>query len=177
MWHIALLAVCAVAAVFLAAMLSAIRGVDRALKQPASRERTRLTQETASAVEEAGQVAPSGKGDVNAAPGVRNEPAADAGTVADARQNVPPPKELWVDSEYCWVVICKNHSFHRHPNLYNVHRIPLGQTDAVTPRPPIQRAFSVQCDECKKEYFYKPSEVLRWEMEAPPSFVPHALFK
>ena len=100
----------------------------------------------------------------------------DVGT-APAVVNLPPSKELWVDSEYCWVVVCKNDAFHRHPNINNVHRIPLGQTDAVEPRPAIETPFSVVCDECRKEYIYQSSEVLRWEMATPPSFAPHHLFK
>lgn len=42
---------------------------------------------------------------------------------------------MWVGSKYCWVVVCKNHWFHRRRNFSNVHRIPLGVTDAVLPRP------------------------------------------
>jgi len=84
---------------------------------------------------------------------------------------------VWSDRQYCWVVICKNHWFHHHPNTFNVHRIPLGETDTVAPRPPIQKPFAVRCDECSKEYTYKPSEVLRYEMDAPSAFVPHPLFR
>jgi hypothetical protein len=88
-----------------------------------------------------------------------------------------PEKGLWVDCSYCWVVVCKNHWFHRRGNPYNVHRIPLGQTDGVSSRPSISRPFRARCDECCKEYLFKPSEVLRWEMEPPRSFVPHPLFR
>ena len=84
---------------------------------------------------------------------------------------------MWTDSDYCWEVVCKNHWFHRHPNIFNVHRIPLAETDAVLPRPKIDRPFLVRCDECGKEYPYEPSEVLRYEMEAPASFVAHPLFR
>jgi hypothetical protein len=86
-------------------------------------------------------------------------------------------KEMWVDSQYCWVVVCKNHWFHRRPNLFHTHRIALGETDAVTPRPKIDRAFFVRCDDCGKEYSYKPSEVLRYEQDLPESFTPHPLFR
>lgn len=86
-------------------------------------------------------------------------------------------KEMWVDSQYCWVVVCKNHWFHRRPNLFNIHRIVLGETDAVMPRPKINRTFLVQCDECRKKYPYKPSEVLKYEQELPESFTPHSLFR
>jgi hypothetical protein len=86
-------------------------------------------------------------------------------------------RELWVDCSCCWVVVCKNHWFHRKRNLFNVHRIPLGETDTVSTRPSIKQHFIAQCDECFKEYVYKPSEVLRWEMQPPPSFIPHPLFR
>jgi hypothetical protein len=75
------------------------------------------------------------------------------------------------------VVICKNNWFHRRPNIFNVHRIPLGETDAVLPRPPIDKRIAIRCDECGKEYTYKPSAVLRYEMEVPAFFVPHPLFR
>ena len=74
-------------------------------------------------------------------------------------------------------MVCKNHWFHRRPNLFNVHRIVLGETDAVSPRPKINRAFLVQCDECRKKYAYKPSEVLKYEQELPALFTPHSLFR
>lgn len=167
MWHVALVVLCVVAAVLVAAVLSAVLGVEQSLKRPAS----------GAAAREGVSTAPRGADHLSAVAVVETSPAAGGEAWRDAPANVPPPKELWVDSEYCWVVVCKNDSFHRHPNIYNVHRIPLGQTDAVEPCPPIKSAFWVQCDECKKKYAYKPSEVLRWEMEAPPSFVPHALFR
>lgn len=87
------------------------------------------------------------------------------------------PHTAWEDSSYCWVVVCKNHWFHRRPNIFHVHRIPLAETDAVTPRPKIDRPFHVRCDDCLKEYAYKPSEVLRYEQEVPESFTPHPLFR
>jgi serine/threonine protein kinase len=94
----------------------------------------------------------------------------------DADTEEEPAKEMWVDSNYCWVVVCKNDWFHRRPNMFNVHRIPLGETDAVSPRPSLDKPFAVRCDECGKEYMYQPSDVLRYEMEAPASFVTHPLF-
>src|SRR2546429_3471777 len=78
---------------------------------------------------------------------------------------------MWVDSNYCWVVVCKNHWFHGRGNFFSVHRIPLGETDAVLPRPDIDKPFLVRCDECGKEYTYTPSDVLKYEMEAPAPFV------
>ncbi len=46
---------------------------------------------------------------------------------------------MWDTSEYCWVVICKNHKFHHQKNQLYGHRIPLGVTDAFTPRPALSR--------------------------------------
>ena len=39
-------------------------------------------------------------------------------------------------SEYVWAVICKNHKFHEHQNLFFGHKIPLGETDPFFPRLP-----------------------------------------
>jgi len=96
--------------------------------------------------------------------------------IAEASERSELIKRPWEDSNYCWVVVCKNHWFHHHPNTFNVHRIPLGETDTVALRPPINTPFAVRCDECGREYSYKASDVLRWEMEVPSSFVPHPLF-
>jgi hypothetical protein len=87
-----------------------------------------------------------------------------------------PRKDAWVDCDYCWVVLCKNHWFHRRRQLFHGHRIPLGLTDAVSTRPAIDQRFVARCDECGKEYVFKPSEVLRYEMSVPPSFRSHPLF-
>jgi len=96
---------------------------------------------------------------------------------ASEEKKIEPPKEMWVDSNYCWVVVCKNHWFHGRGNFFSVHRIPLGETDAVLPRPGIDKPFLVRCDECGKEYTYTPSDVLKYEMEAPAPFVAHPLFR
>jgi len=61
-------------------------------------------------------------------------------------------------------------------NLFFRHKILLAETDAITPRPAIHRRFTVRCDECKREYLYKISQVLRSEQEPPESFTPHPLF-
>jgi len=74
---------------------------------------------------------------------------------------------MWEDSRYFWVVHCKNHWFHVRKNLFFRHRIPLAETDAVTPRPAIDCRFRARCDQCGKEYLYKPSEVLRFEQDPP----------
>ena len=84
---------------------------------------------------------------------------------------------MWEDSNYCWVVLCKNHWFHLRQALFTSHRIPLGETDAVMSLPALKGRFSVRCDECGKEYLYKPTDVRRYEQELPESFNPHPLFR
>jgi hypothetical protein len=84
---------------------------------------------------------------------------------------------MWEDSNYCWVVLCKNRWFHFRQALLTSHRIPLGETDAVMPLPPLDGRFSVRCDDCGKEYLYIPSDVRRYEQELPESFTPHPLFR
>jgi hypothetical protein len=82
---------------------------------------------------------------------------------------------MWEDANYCWVVLCKNHWSHK--NIFFRHRIPLGQTDAVTPLPPLGKHFTVLCDECRKAYTYEPKDVRKVELELPESFEPHPLFR
>jgi hypothetical protein len=82
----------------------------------------------------------------------------------------------WEDANYCWVVICKNKKFHRHTNLLYGHKIPLGETDAISPVPALSSAFVARCDECDEERSYEPEEVLRVEMNLPEGFTPHPLF-
>ena len=84
---------------------------------------------------------------------------------------------MWEDSNYCWVVLCKNHWFHLTKNFLFKHRIPLGFTDAYMTLPPLNGPFRVQCDVCGAVYSYEPSEVLRVEQELPDSFKPHPLFR
>ena len=112
--------------------------------------------------------------DENALTAVADEVRMELVTISDDRE--VPSKDIWADSDYCWVVVCKNDAFHRNPNVYNVHRIPLGVTDAVIPRPSIPRPFVARCDECQQENLYDPGDVLRYEMEVPAPFVPHPLF-
>jgi hypothetical protein len=82
---------------------------------------------------------------------------------------------MWDTSQYCWVVICKNRRFHDQGNLGFGHRIlPLGETDAITPRPALSGPLAVRCDECGEEYSYEPAEVLRFEEGVPESFIPHS---
>jgi len=84
---------------------------------------------------------------------------------------------MWEDIGYCWVVLCKNKWFHLRQSLFSSHRIPLGESDGVMALPALGRHFRVRCDECGKEYFYKPSDVRRFEQELPENFTPHPLFR
>ena len=104
-------------------------------------------------------------------------PTAATATAAASGKPAEPQREVWVDGNYCWVVVCKNHWFHKRPNIFNVHRIPLGATDSSLPLPELAGLISVRCDECGREYIYKPSDILRYEMKAPPFFAPHPLFR
>jgi len=80
------------------------------------------------------------------------------------------------DSEYFWVVLCKNHLYHNLRNRSAGHAILLGETDAFSPPPPLKAPFGVRCDDCGREYFYHPKEVLRFETEPPSSFAAHPQF-
>jgi len=84
---------------------------------------------------------------------------------------------MWDTSEYCWVVICKNHKFHHQKNHLFGHRIPLGVTDAFTPRPALTGPLVIRCDECGAEHSYEPAEVMRYEEVFPDSLTPHPLFR
>lgn len=84
---------------------------------------------------------------------------------------------MWEDTNYCWVVPCKNYWFHMRRNLFFRHRIPLAETDAFARLPALDERFLVRCDECGKTYVYKPSAVLRFEQELPEAFTPHPLFR
>ncbi len=80
------------------------------------------------------------------------------------------------DGRYVWVVVCKNHRFHVHQNLFFGHKIPLAETDAFLPPPNLEGHLYVRCDECGKEYSYQPKDLLRTELELPDWFTPHPLF-
>ncbi len=84
---------------------------------------------------------------------------------------------MYDTSNYCWAVICKNKLYHRFENVYFGHKIPLGETDAFNPPPALSGPFRVRCDDCGREYSYKPSELVRHELDLPDSFVPHPLFR
>ena len=76
--------------------------------------------------------------------------------------------------------LCKNRLFHIRETLSLNYRerIPLGETDAVTPCPIVNCTFNVRCDKCGKEYGYKSSDVLKFELDTvPESFTPHPLFR
>lgn len=81
------------------------------------------------------------------------------------------------ESEYFWVVRCKNHRFHKKQNLFFEHKIPLAETDAFLPPPPIDGSLIVRCDDCGEEYTYQSKDLLRLELECPRSFTPHPLFE
>lgn len=75
-----------------------------------------------------------------------------------------------MESEYFWVVLCKNHRSHiGHPIL-------LGETDPFSDPPQLNGDFKVKCDVCGKECSYRSADLLRFEAEAPESFPAHPLF-
>jgi Zn ribbon nucleic-acid-binding protein len=82
------------------------------------------------------------------------------------------------DQQYFWVVLCKNHKFHKRQNLLFGHKIPLAETDPYMPCPQLEDGVNVRCHDCGHEYCYKPDEVVR--VEAHPHefglFHPHPLF-
>ena len=63
---------------------------------------------------------------------------------------------MWEDSEYLWVVFCRNWWFHVRENILYSRRIPLAETDAVASLPPQHDHFMVRCGKCGKEYRYEP---------------------
>jgi hypothetical protein len=80
------------------------------------------------------------------------------------------------ETDYYWIVLCKNHRFHTRQNLFSPRKIVLGETDAYSSPPCLQGHFRVKCDDCGEEHSYKPHDVLRLETEPPTSFVAHPLF-
>ncbi len=84
---------------------------------------------------------------------------------------------MYETESYCWIVICKNKRFHRRQDPDHGHKIPLAPTDMFESPPALKGKFKARCDECGEEYSYKPSELLRLEMEMPESLAPHPLFK
>jgi len=76
------------------------------------------------------------------------------------------------EGRLCWVVLCKNHKFHKRENLFFEHKIPLGETDAIEPPPALNGGLKVRCDDCGHEYTYQSKDLLRTELELPPSFAP-----
>ena len=85
---------------------------------------------------------------------------------------------MWdqANGEYYWIVLCKNQHYHRKQSLAAIHPILLGETDSVSPLPPLKKTFLVTCDDCGTEYKYSPREILRYETEPPASFLAHPLF-
>ena len=80
-------------------------------------------------------------------------------------------------TDYYWVVICKNHRFHRKGNLGYEHHIALGETDAISPLPMLTQQIKVRCDNCGEEHIYQSEEILRAELQIAENFVPHPLFR
>jgi len=80
------------------------------------------------------------------------------------------------DDPYAWVVTCKNKKFHNRNNIFFGHKIPLGETDAFSPPPALEGAFSVRCDECGQEYSYNAKDLARIELALPAGFTPHPFF-
>lgn len=79
-------------------------------------------------------------------------------------------------TEYFWVVLCKNHRFHRKGNTSYAHQIALAETDTYSAPPVLKEPLLVRCDACGQEYTYKAGELLRNEIEVPEKFVPHPEF-
>src|SRR5258708_40248816 len=80
------------------------------------------------------------------------------------------------ETVYYWIVLCKNHRFHRRQSLFSPHRILLDETDAYSSPPLLRAHFRVKCDDCREEHSYKPHDVLRCDAEPPVSFLAHPLF-
>jgi hypothetical protein len=144
------------------------RGANAVQDQKASRETERVGVLPKSGSPSSGTAARNNAGIAAAPPPVAS---------GKTSRETPVQKEMWADSHYVWVVLCKNHWGHLRVNLFYRHRIPLAETDPVDPRPVLNGPFRVRCDSCGKEYLYKPSEVLRFEQELPDNFTPHPLFR
>jgi hypothetical protein len=86
---------------------------------------------------------------------------------------------IWMEGryQYYWVVLCKNHRFHKRQNLFFAHKIPLAETDAFLPPPVLNGSVKVRCDECGQAYSYEAKELVRIQLECPASFAPHPLFQ
>jgi hypothetical protein len=83
---------------------------------------------------------------------------------------------VWSTRPYFWVVTCKNHHLHHKENVNYRHHILLGETDFYSSLPRLPDQIRVRCDSCGKEYSYAREEVLRAEVDAPETFIPHPLF-
>ena len=83
----------------------------------------------------------------------------------------------WNETEqYVWAVICKNRKYHSRQNVSSGHKIPLGETDAITP-PPVIAGLTVRCDDCGEEHQYDSDDLVRVQMEIATDFRPHPLFR
>ncbi|MGB7847549.1 MAG: hypothetical protein WBL63_18190 [Candidatus Acidiferrum sp.] len=102
---------------------------------------------------------------------------ANGGVAVQVHVKVEPAHGKWDDTNYYWIVFCKNHWVHFRQNLFFRHRILLGETDEVMPPPELKGPFVARCDDCGKEYLYKPSDLLKHEEELEKAFTPHPLFR
>ena len=89
---------------------------------------------------------------------------------------MPVKGQLMVQGHY-WVVTCKNTEHHAGQNPFHGHRIPIGKTDANSPRPATPETIEIRCDDptCRKNYPYAASEIIRWVGDAG-AFSAHPLF-
>jgi len=83
---------------------------------------------------------------------------------------------MWEDNSYCWVVLCKNNCF-TIERIYSPSMVSAWRDRCLHTCAGSESSFTVRCDECHKEYLYKPSDVLRHDRELPASFIPHPLFQ
>ncbi len=123
-----------------------------------------------------GESTTEGSVELSAQRGGTSDTATVENEVSEDDLGLDPRLGYWEDRDYCWVVLCRHFWIHGRENVFYRHRIVLGETDSVSPPPTLKGRFTVRCDSCGREYRYKPSEVLRCEMDLPDSFKPHPLF-
>lgn len=97
--------------------------------------------------------------------------------IAQSQLGVPTMwvRDPWTRATYFWVVICRNTKVHKSENAMIGHKIALAKTD-VFESLPVRVVLLVKCDGCGEECIFKPSELLRLEMERPEHFTPHPRF-
>ena len=65
------------------------------------------------------------------------------------------------DTDYFWVVCCKNRRYHHKNNTSFEHLIRLAETDSYSSLPILPNPLTVRRDNCGEEYAYKSIDVLR----------------